>query len=116
MRKPNIVFDFDGVINSYISGWKGIDNIPDPPVEGIKEAIDELRKDYFVIVASSRCSDNKGLSAILKYLEDYNIKVDKVTTGKPPAMVYIDDRGLKFNGNTKDLVEQVKTFKTYLDK
>ena len=38
-----VLFDFDGVINSYKSGWEGYGIISDPPVEGIKEAIDEIR-------------------------------------------------------------------------
>lgn len=42
--KKTVVFDFDGVIHSYISGWKGIDNIPDEPVKGIKEKIERIRE------------------------------------------------------------------------
>ena len=37
--KKTVVFDFDGVIHSYTSGWKGETNIPDPPVDGIQEAL-----------------------------------------------------------------------------
>lgn len=37
-RKPTVVFDFDGVIHSYTSGWKGATEIPDPPVPGVREA------------------------------------------------------------------------------
>ena len=40
---PTVVFDFDGVIHSYTSGWKGVANIPDPPVPGIREALADLR-------------------------------------------------------------------------
>ena len=37
--KPTLCVDFDGVIHSYISGWKGADVIPDPPVPGAIEAL-----------------------------------------------------------------------------
>ena len=42
---PTVSFDFDGVIHSYRSGWKGAAVIPDPPVERIKEVIDQLISD-----------------------------------------------------------------------
>ena len=48
-KRPTVCFDFDGVIHSYTSGWKGDDVIPDPPVEGIKEVIDKLRADVNVL-------------------------------------------------------------------
>ena len=40
-RKPIICLDFDGVIHSYTSGWKGAAVIPDPPVPGALEFIVE---------------------------------------------------------------------------
>lgn len=45
--KQTVVFDFDGVIHSYTSGWKGATVIPDPPVPGIKEAI--KKSDSFIM-------------------------------------------------------------------
>ena len=47
MDKGTIVFDFDGVIHSYTSGWKGENVIPDPPVPGIKEVIDDLKSEGY---------------------------------------------------------------------
>ena len=53
MGKKTVVFDFDGVIHSYTSGWQGIGNIPDPVVPGIQSAISTLRMEgYEVIVVS----------------------------------------------------------------
>lgn len=90
-----VVFDFDGVIHSYKSGWKGIDIIPDKPVNGIKQAINEIRNaGYEVVVVSTRCADKKGIKAVRKYLSDNGIIVDRVCKEKPPAIVYVDDRAI----------------------
>jgi len=115
--KKTIVFDFDGVIHSYKSGWQGIDNIPDEPVDGIKNVIDELRnKDYEVVIVSTRSADTKGRIAMEKWLGKYNIEVDRISDVKPPAIVYIDDRAITFDGNTNGLVEKICKFKAWTEK
>lgn len=113
--KQTVVFDFDGVIHSYTSGWQGTAVIPDPPVEGIKEAIDNIRKEYKVVVVSTRCAGptDLGLNAVKKYLEKYNIVVDDVVAEKPPAIVYIDDRAICFDGNASTLFDKINTFKPW---
>lgn len=113
--KKTICFDFDGCIHSYRSGWKGATIIPDPPVAGIKEVIDDLRQDCKVVVVSTRCFQNGGIDAIKEYLRLNNIEVDDVLGEKPPAYVYIDDRGLTFDGNTHGLADKVRNFKNWID-
>jgi len=113
-----VVFDFDGVINSYKSGWtgEGVDVIVDEPVAGIKEVIDELRqRGYEVAIVSSRCQEQKGIDAINSWLNLYNIKVDKVCATKLPAIVYVDDRAINFNGKTEGLVEKICTFRSWTE-
>lgn len=115
--KKTVVFDFDGVINSYKSGWKGPTIIPDEPVEGIKEVIAKLRElNYEVVVVSTRCAAPKGIRAIYAYLNKYGIEVDKVLKEKPPAAVYIDDRAICFNGDCNGLVDKIVNFKNWLGK
>ena len=63
--KPTVVFDLDGVIHSYTSGWKGASEIPDPPVPGMRKVIDELReRGYKVVVVSTRCIGPEGMGAV----------------------------------------------------
>lgn len=111
--KPTVVFDFDGVIHCYTSGWQGIDIISDPPVEGIREVITKLRKRYRLIVVSSRCRERKGMQAIQKWLREHHIEVDGVTYEKEPAIVYVDDRALTFNGDPKNLAAEIQNFKPW---
>ena len=115
--RKTVVFDFDGVIHSYTSGWKGVDVIPDGPVPGIREAIDTLRREYCyeVVVVSTRCVDTRGTEAIERWLMEHDIEVDGVQGRKPPAVAYIDDRGICFDGDAHGLVDRVRNFKTYME-
>lgn len=114
--KPTVVFDFDGVIHSYTSGWKGKDVIPDPPVDGIGKAIDSIREaGYQVVVVSTRCATIEGLVAVKRYLYENNIHVDDVMKEKPPAVCYIDDRAIRFDGHAETLLEEVLNFKTWIE-
>jgi hypothetical protein len=115
MYKKTVVFDFDGVINSYKSGWKGVSVIPDPPVEGIKEQIAELRKTHRVVIQSTRCTKPEGIAAIKDYLAKYGIEVDDVTADKPPAIAYVDDRAIAFDGNTEGLAEKIRNFHNWIE-
>ena len=109
--KKTVVFDFDGVIHSYTSGWQGIAEIPDPPVEGIREAIGEIRAaGYEVVVVSTRTKDPAGSRAVEEYLKRHEIEVDAVMATKPPAIVYVDDRAICFDGNAGTLLEKINNF------
>lgn len=110
---PTVVFDFDGVIHSYRSGWKGPSVIPDPVVPGIADAIKELRERYLVVVVSTRCADPEGKKAVENYLTTNQIVVDGVLAEKPPALCYVDDRAICFRGNAQKLVSQIESFKTW---
>ncbi len=113
MEKQNVVFDFDGVINSYISGWCGIDSIPDPPVPGIKEAIADIRRKYRVVVVSTRCASPGGERAIREYLARYGIEVDDVVAVKPRARCYIDDKAICFDGDAAGLLRKIESIKPW---
>lgn len=53
-RKPILCLDFDGVVHSYTSGWKGAAEIPDPPVPGALEFIVRALDRFEVHIFSSR--------------------------------------------------------------
>lgn len=112
--KPTVVFDLDGVIHSYVSGWQGADVIPDPPVPLIQEEIERIRKaGYKVVVVSTRCANPAGMDAVKNYLDVNGIVVDEVLAEKPPALVYIDDRAIRFDGDPRGLLEQIQQFRPW---
>lgn len=113
MKRKTIVFDFDGVIHKYSKGWQD-GSIYDKPVPGIRELIEELREEYEVVIVSTRAKDQ--LEDMMKWLKKYSIKVDYITELKMPAIVYIDDRTILFNGNTLNLKHQIQNFKNWNEK
>ena len=113
-HRPTVVFDFDGVIHSYKSGWQGVATVPDEPVLGIKEAIADIRAaGYNVAVVSTRSAYEQGAAAVKAWLEKYGIEVDAICAEKPPAVVYIDDRAICFDGKPETLLGKIQNFKPW---
>jgi|ERR1700730_18774903 len=104
-HKPILILDFDGVIHSYTSGWKGAEVIPDPPVEGAFVAIEKYATFFDVCVLSSRSHQGGGIEAMKAWMEYHcpgSTKWVRFPLEKPPALVSIDDRAIQFNGTWPD--------------
>jgi hypothetical protein len=119
MSKPILCLDFDGVIHSYSSGWKGADVIPDPPVAGALEFIREALKHFRVAIFSSRSNQPGGLEAMKDYIAvnselGFNDPIEGLEwpLEKPAAMVTIDDRALTFDG-TWPSIDDLKSFQPW---
>ena len=114
-----VVFDFDGVIHSFTSGWhegQKDTQIFDPPTNGIRETIKKLRDNgWSVVVVSARCSTLFGRIAIKRWLKKYDIEVDGISRDKVPAHCYIDDRTICFEGDTSTLYDSIVKFKSWID-
>lgn len=127
-EKKLLCLDFDGVLHSYTSGWKGADVIPDPMVAGTAEFIMRASQFFKIAIFSARSSDPKGVDAMRIWLA-YNMfkavpndreAVRKVLadimwpTTKPPAHLTIDDRALRFTGDWADFpLEALSDFKPW---
>lgn len=115
-HKGTICFDFDGVIHSYTSGWKGETVISDPPVPGIRETIKTLKEDgYEIVIFTSRASSRLGREAVELYLLAKDIPFNLVTAIKPPAKVLVDDRAINFNGDVTGLIEKIINFRSWVE-
>jgi hypothetical protein len=106
-----VCLDFDGVIHSYRSGWKGEASIPDPPIHGVREAIEHLRQRYRVVIHSARSKSEEGRAAMERWLAKHNIEVDEVCAHKPPAFVYVDDRAIPFAGDWIQTIADINDFR-----
>ncbi len=107
MNKPILCLDFDGVIHSYLSGWKGADVIPDPPVIGALEFINKALEHFRVVIYSSRTGHPDGIYAMRKWLRRHWLEAEldgeremqiEWPTEKPAAFIGLDDRVLTFDG------------------
>lgn len=107
--KGTVVVDFDGVLNSYASGWTKAGEIPDGPVEGAQRFLLDLKHaGYEVVICSTRAAEPEGRAAISEWLLRHQFPLDlKVQHGKPPALVYLDDRALRFEGPPWPTIQQV---------
>ena len=109
--KPIIAVDFDGVINSYESGWLGEnteEQLPDPPVPGAIAFLVALEQndEVEVVIFTARARTLKGQLAIHLWLAKYGMSsIPMITAEKPPAVVYLDDRGWCFTGTFPSLEE-----------
>lgn len=118
-KKERIAIDFDRVIHGYSKGWLD-GEVYDSPVEGAKEAIDLLKNNYEIVIFTARLSslDHPDIRAaqkvkILKWLKDNNIYFDILTSDKPSAKFYIDDRAIRFTGNWDETLNQIKELENY---
>ena len=125
MSKKTIVFDFDGVIHIGYDGWR------DGSIYGkinyeLLYFIKELLKNYYVVISSNRPAEQ-----IVEYLNNdgYNLldfevfkkdleknmywnkdNIVGVTNEKAVGILYIDDRGYRYNKNiaTKKNIENIR--------
>lgn len=134
--KHTVCVDFDGVLHSYASGWKGIGQIPDPPVPGamawLVEAVNDDRLE--ICVYSSRSKELAGVHAMQDWLrrhltshfrdaecydhENARVLAERVLqrlsfpTQKPAANMTIDDRAFCFGGRFPP-IEWIVNFKPW---
>lgn len=109
----NIGVDFDGVIHKCSKGYYD-GTIYDEPVEGSYEALKKLSEKYTVIVYTCKAKPDRGLvdgktgtQLVWEWLEKHDIAkfVSKVTSEKPRAVAYIDDKSINFKDWKSCLIE-----------
>lgn len=114
--RKTLCIDFDGVIHSYISGWKGPSTIVDLPVPGALDWLDALivSQQYEVCIYSSRSKDPGGVDAMKAWFEENEFSTDNLSfpTEKPAAWLTIDDRAICFRGTFPSMLE-IEHFKPW---
>ena len=103
-ERHQIGIDFDGVIHRNSLGYHD-GSIYDPPVEGTKKALEELSKRYSIVVYTCKAKSDRGLvngktgtQLIWEWLKKnrMDMYIKEVTSEKPRAAFYIDDKAYRF--------------------
>jgi|TARA_R110000772_G_scaffold268297_1_gene394729 hypothetical protein len=99
-----LALDFDGVIHNDTKGFYD-GTIYGAPIKGTKDALVELSKSFKLVIYSCKSNPKRplikgktGTELIWEWLEQWDMKqfISDVVVNKPNALIYIDDKGLKF--------------------
>ena len=102
--EKTIALDFDGVIHNDTKGFHD-GTIYGVPIDGTKDALFELSKSFKLVIYSCKSNPKRplingktGTELIWEWLDQWDMKqfISDVVINKPNALIYIDDRGLKF--------------------
>ena len=111
----NIGVDFDGVIHTFDKGWHD-GTCYGKPIDGSLDAIKKLSEKWNIIIYTAKArpdrplvNEKTGVELVWEWLEKYDIAkyIDEVTHEKPRAEYYIDDKGIKFENNWNQILQEV---------
>ncbi len=104
---PIVALDFDAVLHRY-TGWNG--GQMGEPLPGAQEFVEKLQLRGFRVVIHS----TRDESQIRPWLEGHGFPPLEICSEKPPAVVFLDDRCICFDGRfTNFLLDQVTRFRPY---
>lgn len=120
MKKRTICIDFDGVLHDYSEGFKGKDVFGDMLSNADKGTQLLKKKGWTIIIYTTRPKTTK----LEKWLKDHKIAYDYINEnpnqpedskgGKLIADIYLDDRGMRFNGQWSEwLMEEIAGFQPW---
>jgi len=109
-KRYTIAVDFDGVIHRYDSPWINAHTIPDLPVAGAMNWLSNMIQTFDIVIFSTRCKTWRGRLAVRRWLRDHSgnfyhesmghvgVEDIRLSFKKPPALIYLDDRAIRFQG------------------
>jgi len=112
-NQNQIAIDFDGVIHKNSKGFYD-GTVYDEPIDGAIESIINIYNlGYTIVIFTAKAKTDRplvnvktGQELVWEWLKKYNIDkyIKEVTSEKPRAVYYIDDKGIRFE-NWKNINE-----------
>lgn len=112
-----IAIDFDGVIHSFENGF-GDGTVYGTLIEGASDAIIELSTKYDIVIYTAKAKPDRplvngktGIELVSEWLDKHNLLqyIKDITSEKPRAICYIDDKGIRFE-NWSQTLNDIKKF------
>ena len=113
-EEVNIGIDFDGVIHNADKGFHD-GTLYGEPLQQAKESLENLSKEYNIILFSCKAKPDRplisgktGVELIWEWLKKHDMDeyITEVTSEKPRAKLYIDDRAIKFT-SWKEVMDEI---------
>jgi hypothetical protein len=106
-----VCVDFNGVLDTY-TGWRGPAFLY-PPREGAGAFLSKLSERYRVVVLTTF-----DAALVWEWLRRYGFDayVGDVTNHKVPAVVYVDDRAVRFDGDFEATLREIEAFRTHWER
>jgi hypothetical protein len=104
-NKSQIAIDFDGVIHKNSKGFFD-GTVYDEPIEGSLDSIKKISQNFDIIIFTAKASKDRplingktGKEHVVDWLKENGFYqyIKNVVIEKPRAILYIDDKGYKFN-------------------
>ncbi len=99
----NISIDFDGVIHQHFGVGDG--TVSGGIIDGAKDALEQLSKKYRIILFTAKAKPDRplvngktGIELVWEWLEKHDVAkyIHSITSEKPRAVCYIDDKAVRF--------------------
>ncbi len=111
-EQNNISVDFDGVIHDH----KGVGDgtIAGDILPGAKDALKKLAEQYRIIIFTAKAKPDRplvngknGIELVWEWLEKHDVAkyIDSITSEKPRAVCYIDDKAIRFESWEQTLAD-----------
>jgi hypothetical protein len=95
---PTLAIDFDGVIHDADHPLPG--KRMGKPIMGAVESVTALHdRGFKIVIHTVKARSANGTKAVEDWLAFYEIPYHEVTAVKPDADVYLDNKGMRFDGN-----------------
>ena len=116
-ESKTIAIDFDGVIHSFELGFHD-GTIYGTPLPGSIENIKQLSNKFKIVIYTAKAKSDRplingktGTELVWEWLNKYNLDkyISEVTSEKPRAICYIDDKAIRFV-NWDQTMKELKSF------